>query len=134
MVFRKVHGGEADPLVFRRRFFLLLILCGTGLYFFANIQRVAVPGAIFDLLQSDLHLSAPGVTALGSVFMYVYALNQLLIGLFVSRYGGAAGHSARRVSFLPRVAVFSAFVRGVALFQPGTDRIRGKFALSGAHR
>ena len=88
MVFRKVHGGEADPLVFRRRFFLLLILCGTGLYFFANIQRVAVPGAIFDLLQSDLHLSAPGVTALGSVFMYVYALNQLLIGLFVSRYGG----------------------------------------------
>ena len=88
MVFRKVHGGEADPLVFRRRFFLLLILCGTGLYFFANIQRVAVPGAIFDLLQEDLHLSAPGVTALGSVFMYVYALNQLLIGLFVSRYGG----------------------------------------------
>ncbi|UKI30720.1 MAG: MFS transporter [Lentisphaeria bacterium] len=49
---------------------------------------MAIPGAIFDLLQEDLHLSAPGVTALGSVFMYVYALNQLLIGLFVSRYGG----------------------------------------------
>ena len=88
MVFRTVRSGGADPLVFRRRFFLRLILCGTGLYFFANIQRVAVPGAIFDLLQRDLHLSAPGVTALGSVFMYVYALNQLLIGLFVSRYGG----------------------------------------------
>ena len=49
---------------------------------------MAIPGAIFDLLQEDLHLTAPGVTALGSVFMYVYALNQLLIGLFVSRYGG----------------------------------------------
>ncbi len=133
MVFRKVHGGEADPLVFRRRFFLLLILCGTGLYFFANIQRVAVPGAIFDLLQSDLHLSAPGVTALGSVFMYVYALNQLLIGLFVSRYGG------RRVilpgGFLCCLGslCFPLSSGGVALFQPGTDRIRGKFALSGAH-
>lgn len=82
------RNRAADPLVFRRRFFLRLILCGTGLYFFANIQRVAVPGAIFDLLQEDLRLSAPGVTALGSVFMYVYALNQLLIGLFVNRYGG----------------------------------------------
>lgn len=82
------RGRAAEPLVFRRRFCLWLILSGTGLYFFANIQRVAIPGAIFDLLQEDLHLSAPGVTALGSVFMYVYALNQLLIGLFVSRYGG----------------------------------------------
>lgn len=82
------RNRAADPLVFRRRFCLWLILSGTALYFFANIQRVAVPGAIFDLLQEDLHLAAPGVTALGSVFMYVYALNQLLIGLFVSRYGG----------------------------------------------
>ncbi len=82
------RGRAEEPLVFRRRFCLWLILSGTGLYFFANIQRVAIPGAIFDLLQEDLHLSAPGVTALGSVFMYVYALNQLLIGLFVSRYGG----------------------------------------------
>ena len=82
------RGRAEEPLGFRRRFCLWLILSGTGLYFFANIQRVAIPGAIFDLLQEDLHLSAPGVTALGSVFMYVYALNQLLIGLFVSRYGG----------------------------------------------
>ncbi len=65
-----------------------LILFGSALYFFANIQRVAIPGAIFDRLQEELHLSAPGVTALGSSFMYVYALNQLVIGLFVNRYGG----------------------------------------------
>ncbi len=67
---------------------LRLILFGSALYFFANIQRVAIPGAIFDRLQEELHLSAPGVTALGSSFMYVYALNQLVIGLFVNRYGG----------------------------------------------
>ncbi|MBS1372391.1 MAG: MFS transporter [Lentisphaeria bacterium] len=71
-----------------RRLRVWLILFGTGLYFFANIQRVAIPGAIFNLLQEDLRLSAPGVTALGSSFMYVYALNQLVIGLFVNRYGG----------------------------------------------
>ena len=80
--------SAADVFAFRRKFCLWLILSGTGLYFFANIQRVAIPGAIFDLLQSDLHLEAPGVAALGSVFMLVYALNQLLIGLFVGRYGG----------------------------------------------
>ncbi len=66
-----------------------LLTSGTALYFFANIQRVAVPGSIFDLLQSELHVSAPYITALGSAFMYVYALNQLLIGLLVDRYGGA---------------------------------------------
>ena len=82
------RSRAAEPLVFRRRFCFWLILSGTGLYFFANIQRVAIPGAIFDLLQEDLHLTAPGVTALGSVFMYVYALNQLFIGLLVDRYGG----------------------------------------------
>ena len=74
------------PMFLRCR--LRLILFGSALYFFANIQRVAIPGAIFDRLQEELHLSAPGVTALGSSFMYVYALNQLVIGLFVNRYGG----------------------------------------------
>ena len=66
----------------------ILLLCGTALYFLANVQRVAVPGSIFDLLQGELHVSAPYITALGSAFMYVYALNQLLIGLLVDRYGG----------------------------------------------
>ena len=28
-----------------------LLLCGTGLYFFANLQRVAIPGTVFNLLQ-----------------------------------------------------------------------------------
>ncbi len=69
-------------------FSVLPVLFGSALYFFANIQRVAIPGAIFDRLQEDLALSAPGVTALGSSFMYVYALNQLIVGILVSRYGG----------------------------------------------
>jgi MFS family permease len=66
----------------------LLLLCGTALYFFANIQRVAIPGSIFNILQQEFEVSAPYITGLGSSFMYVYALAQLIIGLLVDRYGG----------------------------------------------
>lgn len=66
-----------------------MLFCGTVLYFFANIQRVAIPGTVFNLLQERLDVSAPWITGLGSAFMYVYALNQLVIGLLVERYGGA---------------------------------------------
>lgn len=65
-----------------------MLFCGTMLYFFANIQRVAIPGSVFNLLQEELQVSAPYITGLGSAFMYVYALNQLFIGLLVDRYGG----------------------------------------------
>ena len=45
------------------------------LYFLANVQRVAIPGTVFNLLQERLQVSAPWITGLGSAFMYVYALN-----------------------------------------------------------
>ena len=67
---------------------IFLIIVGIGFYFLNNVQRVAVPGPIFDVLQSELHVSAPYITALASVFMYVYAVNQLFVGLMVDRYGG----------------------------------------------
>ena len=72
---------------------LLLLLAGTGLYFLANVQRVAIPGAIFGTLQSELNVSASWITWLGASFMYVYALSQLAIGFMVENYGG------RRVIF-----------------------------------
>lgn len=65
-----------------------LILLGTLFYFFANFQRIAIPGAIFDLLQHELNVTAPYVTAFGAIFMYIYAFNQLIIGVLVDRYGG----------------------------------------------
>ena len=67
---------------------IILITVGVILYFFANIQRVAIPGAVFDLLQRDLNASAPYITALGSAFMYIYAICQLFIGISVDRFGG----------------------------------------------
>lgn len=66
-----------------------LLICGTALYFFANIQRVAIPGSVFNLLQQELNVSAPYITALGSSFMYIYAFCQLGIGVLVDRYGGS---------------------------------------------
>ena len=65
-----------------------LVVLGSILYFAANIQRVAVPGAIFDLLQNDLHTTAQCITSLGASFMYIYALSQLVIGILIARFGG----------------------------------------------
>lgn len=81
-------SGAARAFFHRYHLRVVLIILATGLYFLANIQRVAIPGAIFSILQQDLHASAPAITALGSSFMYVYACNQLLIGVLVERYGG----------------------------------------------
>lgn len=65
-----------------------LIGIGAMFYFFANFQRIAVPGAIFDVLQHELNVSAPYITTLGAIFMYIYAFNQLIIGVLVDRFGG----------------------------------------------
>lgn len=67
---------------------IALIVLGSILYFSANFQRVAVPGAIFDMLQNDLHTTAQCVTNLGSSLMYTYAISQLIIGVLIARYGG----------------------------------------------
>ena len=58
------------------------------MYFVVNIQRVAVPGQIFDALQAELGLSASAVSSIGTAFMYVYAATQLVVGLLVDKYGG----------------------------------------------
>ena len=66
--------------------FLLLV---TPLYYFANLQKVIIPGAAFDELQQTFSLDAAGVTRLGAVFLGVYAAAQLIIGVLADRYGGA---------------------------------------------
>ena len=67
---------------------IVLVVLGAILYFMANLQRVAVPGAFFGVLQQDLQTSAQCITALGAIFMYIYALGQLVIGVLIARYGG----------------------------------------------
>ena len=65
-----------------------LIALGVLFYFVANFQRIAIPGAIFDILEQELSVGAPEITAFGAIYMYVYAFTQLLNGVFVDRYGG----------------------------------------------
>ena len=65
-----------------------LILLGALFYFIENFQRIAIPGAIFDVLQQELSVTAPYITAFGAIFMYIYAFNQLVIGVLVDRFGG----------------------------------------------
>lgn len=67
---------------------IVLVVLGSILYFMANLHRVAVPGAMFDVFISELQTSAQAVTGLGSVFMYSYAFGQLVIGVLIARYGG----------------------------------------------
>ena len=58
------------------------------IYGLAYFQRTGIPGTIFDELQHDFSLSASAVTALGAVFVYVYAGMQLVAGIAADSYGG----------------------------------------------
>ena len=68
--------------------YLILIFIGTLFYFFANFHRIAIPGAVFDILEQELNVTAPYITTFGAIFMYVYAFTQLVNGVLVDRYGG----------------------------------------------
>ena len=85
---------------------ITLIILGSLLYFAANLQRVAVPGAIFDVLQNDLHTTAQCITSLGASFMYIYALSQLIIGILIARFGGFRVITAGSVLFFAGSLLF----------------------------
>lgn len=57
-------------------------------YFFSYFQRTAVPGTIFNELQTDLGLSASSVVLMGSMFTWIYGGMQVLVGFLADRYGG----------------------------------------------
>ena len=62
-----------------------------ALYFFSYFQRIAIPGTIFNELQSNFALSAGGVAALGAIYLYIYTGMQIIAGVMADRFG------ARRV-------------------------------------
>lgn len=71
--------------------FRLWLLWGFAvlLYFFANLQKVVIPGVTFNELQQHFSATAGSITGLGAVFMYTYAFSQLFVGLLVDRFSGA---------------------------------------------
>lgn len=66
---------------------IVLIILALVLYFMTNFQRVAIPGAIFDVLRSQLNVNASVITALSAIFMYSYAIGLLFWGILVDKYG-----------------------------------------------
>jgi len=67
---------------------VLFLMSAVIMYFFGNFQRSAVPGPIFDQLQSEFNTKAVTITSLASIFLYMYSAMQLLIGLLTDRYSG----------------------------------------------
>jgi predicted MFS family arabinose efflux permease len=59
-----------------------------AVYFFSFFQRAAIPGTMFNEIQSDLKLTAVAVTSLAAVFTYVYGGVQLFVGFAADRFGG----------------------------------------------
>lgn len=57
------------------------------LYAFSYFQRIAVPGTIFNELQSELALPSTAVALLGGLYLYVYGGMQIFSGMFVDRFG-----------------------------------------------
>jgi len=71
-----------------KRYEAAIVLAIAGLYFFSFIQRVGIPGAIFNDLQSEMNLDAMVVTRLGAIYMLIYAVMQPFAGLLADRFGG----------------------------------------------
>ncbi len=66
----------------------IILLSANSLYFFSYFQRVAIPGTIFDELQSIFSLSGKAVTGLGSITLLAYGSMQILAGIASDRFGG----------------------------------------------
>ena len=72
----------------QRRTLLAIFWLGAAMYFFTTMLRLSIPGNIFNLLQEELGCGANGVVALGTFFMYAYALCQPVGGVLADKYGG----------------------------------------------
>lgn len=66
---------------------ILIFLSINAVYFFSYFQRVAVPGTIFNELQTSFLLSASAVATLGTLYLYIYGGMQFLAGIMADRLG-----------------------------------------------
>lgn len=80
--------NDAETSLWSRKRELLALLVMVFIYFFSFFQRTAVPGTIFNQLQTDMSLTATGVTALGAMMIYIYATAQIFVGILADRFGG----------------------------------------------
>ena len=81
--------GSAAGFAGRKRTALLIFVSMLAIYFFSFFQRVAVPGTIFDELQSAFAASAGAITGLGAIYLYIYGVMQPVTGILSDRLGAA---------------------------------------------
>ncbi|MCX5659492.1 MAG: MFS transporter [Planctomycetota bacterium] len=79
-LFQRLHHRRAEAALF---------LVMSTLYFFTVFHRIAVPGTIFNELQTGFHADAKEITRLGAIALYIYAFMQIPVGLIADRWGGA---------------------------------------------
>ena len=88
------------------RFAVAAFAAMVSVYFFSYFYRVAVPGTIFNELQTDFGLNAATVAALGSMFTWIYGAMQIVVGLLVDRYGGVRTLLCGGLAMLAGAAAF----------------------------
>lgn len=76
-----------DKTISNTRAFVLFLLMG-GLYAISFFQRVAVPGTIFNDIQKEFAICAGAVTALSSIYLFIYAGQQFFVGILTDKFGG----------------------------------------------
>lgn len=67
---------------------LIIFYAGVILMFMTSMNKVLVPNAVFNELQSELGISGKMLAAMGAGFMYGYAASQLALGVLSSKFGG----------------------------------------------
>ena len=98
------------------RLALVAFAAMAAVYFFSYFHRTAVPGTIFNELQSDLGLSASSVVLMGSMFTWIYGGMQIAVGFLADRYGGTRTFLAGGVAMLAGAAWFPLASSTAALF------------------
>lgn len=83
------QNAVKDSSAMQKKWNWWLLATAVVIYFFVNFQRSSIPGTIFNELQSAFNASAAQVTNISAVFMYVYAVTQLIAGLAADKFGGA---------------------------------------------
>ena len=80
-------ASKLSQMIWNRRSELLVVALMNVIYAFSYFQRVAVPGTIYNELQSAFAASAASVALLGGIYLYVYGGMQIFSGVLVDRFG-----------------------------------------------
>ncbi len=105
---REKELGTVKDTIRKYHVHIMLIILGTLFYFLGHFQRAAIPAPIFDILQSELNVSATKITTFSAIFMYCYALGTLLCGVLVDKFGGIKVIVAGSILFTLGCFLFSA--------------------------